>query len=99
MSAARVAARCLAGPSVTSDLGALGRHGERVRDAARRQDEVAGAGRDPLVADDDLERAGQDEERLVGVVVDVQRRGGAACVAISSCSKLPAVCSPVVLIV
>ena len=49
-----------------------------MRDVARREEVVAGAEVDPLAADEDGDLALDDVERLVLVVVDMQRSGGAA---------------------
>ena len=57
---------------------AIGGDEVRVRRAARSEDEVAGVSLDALVADEDGHRAGDDVERLVLAVMDVQRGRGAA---------------------
>jgi len=49
-----------------------------VRDVARAEEEVARSDVDPLVADEERDLALEDVERLVLVMVDVQRRSTAA---------------------
>ena len=62
-------------------LDALGGDGERMGDAHRREDVVAGLRVEPLAADVNSDLTGDHVERLVRVMMDVGRCSGAAVVA------------------